>query len=63
MPGSSIFMWWWDQDLNPEEEGIGSREGEEREVGRHRENYSVKELCIDSYLTTCMKGGDLIHTL
>ena len=30
MPGSSIYMLWWDQDLNPEEEGGRSIKGDER---------------------------------
>ena len=33
MPKLSICVWWWDQDLNPEEEGDGTREGAERDVG------------------------------
>ena len=33
MTGLIRFMWWWDQDINQEEEGESAREGAEREVG------------------------------
>ena len=33
MPGSNKFMWWWYQELNPEEEGDGASEGAERVMG------------------------------
>ena len=61
MPGYIRIMRWWGQGLNLEEKGKNAREGAERDVERHRENYSVTELCICSSLTTCRKGGALIH--
>ena len=33
IPGSGIFMQWWDQDLNPDEEGDNAIKGSEREIG------------------------------
>ena len=33
MTGLSIFVWWWYQYLNPEEEGEISIEGLDRELG------------------------------
>ena len=33
MPGLNRLMWWWDQELNLDEEGDVARESFEREVG------------------------------
>ena len=33
IPGSISVIWWWDQDLNQEEEGNGDSEVAERELG------------------------------
>ena len=33
MPELSRFMRWWDKDLNPEEEGVGSIGEVDRDVG------------------------------
>ena len=44
MTESSRFMWWWYQYFNQGEEGNGTSEGEESEVVRQREKFSLKEL-------------------
>ena len=33
MPCLSTLMWWWHQDVKPQEEGAETSEGVEREVG------------------------------
>ena len=33
----SIFMCWWYQEINPEEDGYGAIKGTKRELGLHGE--------------------------
>ena len=55
-------MRWWDQYLNRKEEGNGASKEAEKEVKWHREKCRLKYFLGGISLTTCMKGGYIIHT-